>query len=218
VKLYNANLSPFSARCRIQIRAKGLPVEILPPPEGFPSDAFRALNPIGKVPCLQLDDGRVVPESEVICEYLEDAFPTPALRPADPLERARMRVVSRFHDLYVSPPLTALFGQMNPKTRDAELVAEKTSELRTRLDQLERLCDGAPFSVGASLTLADCSFAPFFFFVVRLLPMLGGANPVDGRPKLARVLAATSSHAAVAPVLEEMNAALQEMLKGKAPG
>lgn len=217
MKLFNANLSPFAARCRIQIYAKELPVEIAAPPAGLHSDAYRALNPIGKVPSLEVG-GSVIPESEVICEYLEDAFPTPPLRPADPLDRARVRLLSRFTDLYLVPPLSALFGQMNPKTRDAKLVEEKLGELRLRFDQLETLCVAGPFAAGPELTLADCALAPFLFFATRLLPMLGGTSPVEGRPKLARLHEATTKHPAVARVIGEMNVALQEMMKGGLPG
>jgi glutathione S-transferase len=216
VKLYNADLSPFSARCRIQIYAKGLPVEIVEPPQSLHSDAYRALNPIGKVPSLELD-GTVIPESEVICEYLEDAFPTTPLRPADPLGRARVRLLSRFADLYVVAPLTALFGQMNPKTRSAKLVEEKLGELGVRFDQLETLCVAGPFAAGPELTLADCALAPIFFFATRLLPALGGASPVDGHPKLARLHEANLAHPAVARALGEMSVALEAMLKGGLP-
>jgi glutathione S-transferase len=123
MKLFNADLSPYSARVRIALYAKGLPVEIVSPPGGTGSAEFKRLNPTGKVPALE-DGGGVVVESEVICEYLDDRYPLPALRPADPLARARMRALSRFADLYLSPPLTALFGQMDPTTRDAKLTAE----------------------------------------------------------------------------------------------
>ena len=81
MKLYNVPLSPFAARCRIQIYAKKLPIELVDPPGGLGSESYRRLNPTGKVPALQLDDGFVLPESAVIGEYLEDRFPEPALRP-----------------------------------------------------------------------------------------------------------------------------------------
>ena len=217
MKLYNANLSPFAARCRIQLYAKDLPVELAEAPGGLHSEQYRALSVLGKVPALDLGNGRVLGESEVICEYLEDAFPTPPLRPADPIARARGRLVSRVVDLYLVPPLTALFGQMNPKTRDAKLVDEKIGESQLRFDQLERLVDGGPFAIGGALGLADCALAPFFFFATRLFPMLGAGDPVASRPRLARVHEATLAHPAVKRTLDEMNVALQEMLRGGLP-
>ena len=52
---------------------------------------YLKLNPRGVVPTL-LHDGKVVRESQIILEYIEDAFPEPPLRPADPHDRARMRL------------------------------------------------------------------------------------------------------------------------------
>ena len=58
---------------------------------------YLALNPKGVVPTL-VHDGRPVIESTLICEYLDDTFPDPPLTPADPLQRARMRLWSKMVD------------------------------------------------------------------------------------------------------------------------
>jgi len=63
-------------------------------------DWFKAINPRGQVPAL-VDDGRVITESTVICEYLEDEYPTEMrLRPADSYGRAQMRVWTKWVDEY----------------------------------------------------------------------------------------------------------------------
>ncbi len=69
--------------------------------------AFLRLSPDGMVPVL-VHDGRVVRESTVINEYLEDAFDGPALRPDDAWLRAEMRVLTKFVDEYFCPALTVL--------------------------------------------------------------------------------------------------------------
>jgi glutathione S-transferase len=68
---------------------------------------FRTINPEGMVPVL-LHAGRVVRESTVINEYLEDVFPDPPLRPADLWLRAEMRVLSKYVDEYFCPALTVI--------------------------------------------------------------------------------------------------------------
>jgi glutathione S-transferase len=50
---------------------------------------YLKLNPLGQVPCLQHDDGRVLPESLIVCDYLDDIYPEHKLRPSDPYTRAR---------------------------------------------------------------------------------------------------------------------------------
>jgi len=69
--------------------------------------AFRAINPEGVVPVL-VHDGRVVRESTVINEYLEDVFPGVTLRPGDPWLRAEMRVLTKYVDEYFCPALTVI--------------------------------------------------------------------------------------------------------------
>src|SRR5580700_7932102 len=113
MKLYQTYASPFPTRVRLVIYAKRLAVEIIEPP-GFHSSAeskgdYLRINPLGRVPTLVLDDGRVMPEAEVICEYLEDAFPEPALLPADAWGRSRVRLVSRLADFYLVQAMVPLF-------------------------------------------------------------------------------------------------------------
>ena len=64
------------------------------------SEWFKKINPQGQVPALD-HDGRIITESTVICEYLEDEFPTaPSLRPADSYGRAQMRIWTKWVDEY----------------------------------------------------------------------------------------------------------------------
>src|SRR5271168_580854 len=105
MKLYQFFASPFPTRVRLILYAKGIPFEIVEPP-GFgnsklPKGEYLKLNPLGRVPTLVLDDGRALPESEVICEYLEEAYPEPSLRPADSWGRARARLLARLCDFYL---------------------------------------------------------------------------------------------------------------------
>ena len=74
------------------------------------SPEFRALNPDGTVPVL-VHDGRVVRESTVINEYLDEILPDPPLRPDDPWQRARMRVLTKYVDEHFCPALTVLGAQ-----------------------------------------------------------------------------------------------------------
>ena len=214
MKLYNVALSPFAARVRIQIYAKKLKVELVDPPGGLGSESYKKLNPTGKVPALQLDDGSVLPESTVIAEYLEDRFPEPSLRPADPAARARMRLLSHFADLYFVPPLVALFGQVNPAQRNAKVVAERIEELRPRYDQLAGFLGPGPLAVGAELSLADCSLFPLFFFATRLHPLLGDKDPTAERAPLARWWQAVRKHEAVQRVDGELAKALAASMGG----
>ena len=91
--LYHAGLTQASIKVRLTLKEKGLAYEsrfIRLMEQEHLSPEYLAINPDGQVPTL-VHDGNVITETTVINEYLEDCFPEPPLRPADPVERARMR-------------------------------------------------------------------------------------------------------------------------------
>jgi glutathione S-transferase len=215
MKLYNMNLSNFASKCRIAIYDKGAKVDIVPVPgNDSKSPEYLKINPLGKVPTLDAD-GVIVPESETINEYLEDKFPSPALMPKTPEGRAKVRNFTRFHDLYLEPPLRALFGQMNPKTRDDKVVNEKLTELNGRLDQLDKMLAEEGFATGADFTLADCAVAPTIFFCVNMLGAFGAKPPLEGRPKVAAWWSHVQTRPSVKKVLGEMGEALAALSRGR---
>jgi glutathione S-transferase len=213
MKLYNMNLSNFATKSRLVIYEKGLNIEMAPIPGGdLHSAEYAKVNPLGKTPALDAD-GLLIPESEVINEYLEDKYPTPPLLPKSPEGRAKVRILTRFHDLYLEPPLRALFDQMNPKTRDEKLVGEKLADFKNRMDQLEKMIADRGFACGADFTLADCALAPTMFFVTNLMPLFG-IQPLDGHPKLAAWWTHVQSRPSVKKGLAEMGEALAAMQRG----
>jgi glutathione S-transferase len=213
MKLYTAPLSNFGNKTVIVIYEKGLDVEIVPPPGELKSPEYLAINPLGKVPALQAD-GMVIPESETINEYLEDRFPTPALLPKDPEGRARVRMLSRLHDLYIDPPLRALFFQVDPKTRDAEVVKRSLADLAAKLDLLEAQI-GSPWAAGSSFSLADCALAPTVWYVEKVAPLFGAADPFANRPKLKAWFARVGERPSVRRALDAQGQALAAMMKAQ---
>jgi glutathione S-transferase len=214
MKLYGMNLSNFATKSRIVVYEKGANIELMAPPGGMKSPEYLKINPLGKIPTLDAD-GTIIPESEVINEYLEEKFPSPPLLPRSPESRAKVRLLTRFHDLYLDPPLRALFGQLNPKSRDEKVVNEKLSELQTRLDQLESmLAEPGNFAAGQDFTLADCALAPTTFFVTNVLPGFGAKAPLEHRPRLAAWWNLVQARPSVKKALGEMGEAMKAMMGG----
>jgi glutathione S-transferase len=217
VKLYQTYASPFPTRVRLLIYAKGLDVEIVEPP-GFHATTegkgdYLRVNPIGRVPCLVLDDGRALPESEVICEYLEDAFPEPSLRPADPFERARMRLLSRICDVYVVMAMVPLFALSGRSRRHwaPEAVGAATAKVAEALGYLEQYIGPDGYAAGGALSQADGAIAPQLVLACEWIPaVFGGGDPLAGLPKLAAYWAKAQADLIVARLVKETRDAIAE--------
>jgi len=208
--LYNNDLSPFTTRVRIQIRAKGLENDIamVARPEG---EAYKLINPLGKVPSLDTGGGFVLPESETIAEYIEDSYPEPSLRGHTALGKAKVRLFSRLVDLYLMPGFAILFGQLNPAARDPAKVEEGLKKIDEALGHIEHYLEGPLFATERRLTLADCALVPALFFSTNVLPMAGGA-PFGGRAKIqAYYETITRDDVACAMAVAEMGVAMAAM-------
>jgi glutathione S-transferase len=110
LELYHYEPSANSAKPMICLKEKGLDfVSHYIDLHAFQQHSPECLkvNPNGQVPAL-VHDGKVITESTVINEYLEDVFPQVPLRPADPYERAEMRIWSKFVDEYYCPSLSLI--------------------------------------------------------------------------------------------------------------
>ena len=150
--LYHGVTSTCSKRVRITLAEKGVDWDSvhldLAKRENLDPDYLK-LNPNGVVPTL-IHDGRVLTESNSIIEYLDDVFSDPALRPADPYERARMRIwMDRIeHVLHRNINIVSWIKQgrykrfegMTPQQLQAVYDSQATEEKRALLKR--RLEDG----------------------------------------------------------------------------
>lgn len=215
MKLYNSQLSPYSARVRLAIYAKGLDVEIV---DGFSTPELAAelerLNPMQKVPLL-VDGDTVIPESEVICEYFEDMKLGVSLRPDEPRACARVRLLSRIGDLYIMEPMTTLFGHINPKGRDQVLVGHTLGDLAKGMHWLSAYLDGSPYAVGDCLTLADCTLAPMLFFYEQIGPLFGMSESFGGLKDVAAYFKGIKQNEHAARVVDELDVALRRVMDAK---
>jgi glutathione S-transferase len=217
MKLFQTYASPFPTRVRLLLYAKGIEVEIIEPP-GFHSSAeskgyYLEINPIGRVPTLVLDDGRALPESEVICEYLEDAYPEPSLRPADPWARARMRLLSRICDFYVVMAMVPLFSLAGRSRRHWEpaVVAAAAGKVAEALGYLEAYIGEDGYAVGGALTQADGAIAPQLVLACEWIPgLFGTPDPLEGLPKLAAYWRAIQTDPLAARLIAETRDAIVE--------
>jgi glutathione S-transferase len=160
--LYHAWMSSASRRVRFCLEEKELPyvgifVRLLKNEQNTPQ--YLALNPNGVVPTL-LHRGQPLIESTVINEYLEDVYPDRPLRPADPGERAQMRVWTYMADTVVIKAFQELnwnrmMGPTASKWTDEELAQKiATTPMPERREQWRRVAR-QPYTEGEIKRAAD---------------------------------------------------------------
>ena len=182
IKLYDAVPSSNSDRVKIALHEKNLPYEretLVLARKDQKRPEFVKLNPYGKVPVVD-DGGRILFESCIINEYLEEKYPNPSLMPKDPYLRGRGRVLADYALNYMHEPYWALRGEMlkPPSERDAAIIEEKHRSLRDLLQYLETELGDKPYFLG-EFSLTDIAIAP------RALRMEAyGALPAPSLPRL----------------------------------
>ena len=146
---------------------------------------FLKLNPYGKMPVID-EDGKILFESCIINEYLDEKYPDPPLMPKDPYLRGRGRVLVDYALNYAHEPYWALRGEMlKPEAeRNATVVEETRGSLTDLLRYLEDALGDKPYFLG-DLALTDIAIVPRF-----LRAETYGALPAPSLPRLSAWLQA----------------------------
>jgi glutathione S-transferase len=219
MKLYTVDLSPYSARVRMQIYAKGISDIAFEQPEHWGGPKFRERFPIGRIPVLDID-GDTIPESEVIAEYLEEIYPEPSLLGATPRESAHIRMLARLADIYIITNMFMLSrhtGALSRRTptavRDDAIGEQLAGEVVRNLKALDKLIGKDGFAGCGRITLADCALVPGLFFVENVLPVAGVDSPIPALANVAVYWAAIQTNEHAAKVLTELRRGIEERRK-----
>jgi glutathione S-transferase len=164
MKFYNS-LGPNPRLVRMFMLEKGIeiPTEEVDIMAGENrQEAYQAVNPVGELPSLELDDGSVLAETTAICEYLEELNPEPVLVGSTPEERAKTRMWLRRVELHITGPLTDAFrsgaGAAMFKDRRhliPQAVDDWAAIAQEGLVKLNGHLGNSDFIAGDSLSLAD---------------------------------------------------------------
>ena len=158
ITLYDAARCPYCARVRIVLAEKGVELEVVEIDLSDRPAWIYEKNSTGRVPVLE-EDGRPLPESAVIMEFLEERHPDPPLLPPDPADRAFVRLLI-FRDDELTDPYYAF-------RRGEDGAAER---LDLALAVLDAALAGRPYLGGPEYGLADIAYVPW---ILRARDMLG---------------------------------------------
>jgi glutathione S-transferase len=206
LRLCGFHVSNYHNKVRIALLEKG--IEHVDDSGCKPSqeDAFLARSPMGKVPFLELGEG-ALRESQVICEYLEDAFPQKPLYPKDALERAKVRELIAFLELHVELVARRLYPLLFGRTITDETKQAVEKALPKGIRAFRALARFDPYLAGKELTLADCAAFVHLPVVSIATKMAYGRDFLDALPQVKPYIKMLGERPAFRRVNEDRKAA-----------
>jgi glutathione S-transferase len=124
MKLYDGGRAPNPRRVRVYLAEKGIKIPTEQVDLGamaHKSPAYAAVNPLQRVPALELDDGTIITESIAICRYFELLHPQPPLFGRDPKDVALVEMWQRRIELHLLFPISHIFRNLHPAMAKMEV-------------------------------------------------------------------------------------------------
>lgn len=182
MRIYHSPASPFVRKVTVCAAELGIALERLPS-AAHPINRDRTIvadNPLGQVPTLLADDGAVLYDSRVICEYLDARAGGGRLFPAPGPARWRALTEQSLADGLLDAGLLARYEQLTrpPEKQSAEWRAGQLDKIRCALDQLERWAPGFGDRVDIGTITTGCALGWLDF-------RFGNLGWREGRPALA---------------------------------
>lgn len=120
------------------------------------SDELLKVSPVGKVPAITTLDGFELSESSVICDFLEESYPTQPLYPKSATERATVRQIMKIAELYFELPSRRLIPFVFSGSEAPQIMKDEVRQVLTRgITAMNRLCQFTPWIAGDTFTMAD---------------------------------------------------------------
>lgn len=205
-RLFGADYSVYVRIARLALAEKGVACEQVPIDAfmegGVPAD-YLARHPFGRIPAFE-HDGFALYETGAITRYVDEAFPGPALQPADPRQRARCNQIISIADSYAYPALVwGLFVERIEKparlgVTDEDAIALALGRSRMCLAAVADLLGPHRFLAGEAPSLADLHLAPMLDYALKtgegrdllaaLPPLAAWWKRLAARPSLREIL------------------------------
>jgi glutathione S-transferase len=208
LKLCGFATSNYYNKVKMQLMEKGVAFEeVLVWPSQDP--AHLARSPRGKLPYIEVD-GRMLAESQVIGEYIEEVYPQQPLLPKDPFERAKVRELIVFLELHVELVTRRLYAEafFGGKVSD-ETKQQVEKNLPRGLKAAMQLAKFSPFVAGSELTLADCAASQHLPVVRLATKAIYGRDFTEPYPQIAEYLKTMNQR----PVMQKIIADRKENTK-----
>ena len=168
ITVHGVPLSPFVRKVLLTLDYKGIEYTVNPVFPGSDDPEFRKISPLGKIPVLD-HDGFLIPDSSVICRYLDQTFPDKPVYPSDTKQQALACWLEEFGDSKLIEPCATIFRQrmLNPKMFnqpcDEDAVQDAmNNQLPPLLSYLESVVPETGVLIGDHVSIADIGIVTCF--------------------------------------------------------
>lgn len=211
IKLCGFHVSNYHNKVRIALLEKGIAFEEDASCRPSQKEEWVARSPMGKVPILEVD-GTTLTESQVICEYLEDAYPEKPLYPKDAIARAKVRELVTHIEWHMEMVARRLYAQAFFGGTVSDEVKQAVEKDITRgVRTLEALAKFDPFIAGKALTLADCAAFVHLPLVSLSTKLVLGRDVLEALPQVKELVRMLRARPAFARVDEDRKTASAAM-------
>ena len=163
--LYSTITCPYSHRCRIVLHEKDMDFQVIDVDPNNKSEDLAVISPYGKAPVL-VERDLILYESNIINEYIDDRFPHPQLMPADPVMRARARLLLYRFEQELFCHIAAFDGT------DQKAIDKARAVIADHLTIISPIFEKQKFMLGDEFSMLDVAIAPLLwrleYFEIRL--------------------------------------------------
>jgi glutathione S-transferase len=166
MKLYASLTSPYGRKARVMLAEKRIDYELVQTDVWDPNTELLNFNPLGKVPCLVLDDGTALYDSPVIMEYLDSVTPVGHLIP----ETTRPRIQVKRWEALADGVLDAAVGivlekKRAPQLQSSDWIARQSGKIERGLKTMSQDLGESTWCTGHTFNLADLVVGCALFYL-----------------------------------------------------
>jgi len=207
IKLHGFQVSNYYNMVKFALLEKELAfeeVQVMPSQD----DGFKAKSPMGKVPCIETDQG-FLSETTAIFDYLDAVQPNPSLLPSDPFAAAKVREITKEIELYIELQARRHYAEIFfGESRNDSAAAEAKPVLENGLKALKQNGSFSPFLCG-EFSAADIVAAHTFIYAAPVCKAMYGWDIIAEVPGLQAALDATNAREAGARVSADHSVAMK---------
>ncbi len=174
MKLIGSRTSPYVRKVRIVLAEKKIECKFVEEDVWSSDTRIQDINPLGKVPCLVMEDGSAIYDSRVIVEYLDTLTPVGKLIPANGRERAEVRTWEALADGIMDAAANARLEQTWPgrtaSERSQPWVDRQLAKVHAALKAASTSLGDQPWLSGTHLSLADIALGAALGYVTFRFP------------------------------------------------